>query len=86
MTLAIALASTTGCARSGNMKTFMPASPMSFMARTKTMAFASGVRGLMAEATNAASDVAIAFKGHPYPSKRHAKAVRTIELEKAAPF
>jgi hypothetical protein len=41
----------------------MPAMPISLMTRTKTMALASGVRGLNPAVKKAASDDAIARKG-----------------------
>src|ERR1700683_3560489 len=61
-TRAIVFASTTGCALSGNMNTFMPTIPMSLMTRTTTIALASAVRGRKAAATKAPSDARIARK------------------------
>ena len=75
MTRAIVFASTTGCPLSGNMKTFMPAIPMSLMMRTSAIALASGVRGLNPAARKAESDDAISLKERPYPSGPRTKAI-----------
>ena len=62
----MAVASTTGCALSANMKTFMPAIPISLMTRTSTIALASGVRGLTPAARKAVRDDKSALKDDPW--------------------
>ena len=70
----MAVPSTTGCALSGNMNTFIPAIPISLRIRTNTRALASGVRGRMPAEMNAARDAKIARNdpSHTNTDRRHA--------------